>query len=454
MRRWLVCVCLLFSFVAGQASGAEKSKPNLIIIIADDLAWNDVGCYGHPHIRTPHLDRMAKQGMRFDAAFLTISSCSPSRCSILTGRYPHSTGAGELHMPLPADQVTFAALLKKAGYYVAAGGKWHLGNNAKSHFDRIEAGRPSGCEKWIKMLKDRPKDRPFFMWMAAIDAHRPYSKKIIDKPHTRKDVVVPPFLPDVPATRDDLAAYYDEVSRLDEYVGKVLAELERQGIAKNTLVLFMSDNGRPFPRCKTTVYDSGVKTPFIVRWPARVKAGTVCDSLVSAVDIAPTFMQLAGLKPSPKFQGKSFVKLLDDPKATIREYVFAEHNWHDYQAHERSARSKDFLYIRNAFPHLPGTPPADAVRSPTYQAMVKMKNKLPKAQRGTFVMPRPKEELFDVRKDPHCLQNLASNPRYAATMERMRGALDVWVKRTEDDVPDNPTPDRYHRTTGVRLKPR
>ena len=457
MRKLVPLLFLLFSLALLSNTchaGDKTKKPNFIIIIADDVSWNDLGCYGHPHIRTPNLDKMAKDGMKFTHAFLTTSSCSPSRCSIMTGRYPHSTGAGELHQPLPADQVMFSELLRRAGYYCASAGKWHLGNPAMKQFDLVVGGRPSGCENWVKVLKERPKNRPFFMWFAAIDAHRPYSKNIIKKPHTKKDVIVPPFLPDNDDTREDLALYYDEVTRLDEYIGQVFAELERQGVADNTVVIFLGDNGRPFPRCKTTLYDSGIRTPFLVRWPDGIKGGSVCNSLVSSVDIAPTFVELAGAKESKTFQGVSFAKLLKDPKLRTRGHIFAEHNWHDFQAHERAVRSERYLYIKNAFPKLPGTPPADAVRSQTYQEMVALfaKGKLPKAQQGTFLKPRPAEELYDLKTDPHCLKNLVGDKSDHPELTSLRVALEHWRRVTNDRVPENPTPDKYHRTTGLRLK--
>ena len=178
--------------------------------------------------------------------------------------------------------------------------------------------------------------------------------------------MVPPYLPDVPEVRKDLALYYDEIGRLDRYVGEVLAELDRQGVAGNTLVLFLSDNGRPFPRCKTTLYDSGIRTPLIVRWPGHVGPGSRCCSLVSTIDIAPTVLKLAGLEPGPSFQGEDLSPLFRDPTAKVRDLIFAERNWHDYAAHGRAARSERFKYIRNDDHDPPLTPPADAVRSPTF----------------------------------------------------------------------------------------
>ena len=440
---------------ARAANRTNNARPNFIIFIADDQAWNDVGCYGHPSIRTPNIDKLAKDGIKFEYAFLTCASCSPTRCSVITGRYPHSTGARELHQSLPANQIAFPGLLKQAGYYTAMAGKWHLGQDAKKNFDMVaRGGGPSSCEKWVDTLKNRPKDKPFFMWFASVDPHRPYSPNTIDEPHKPEDVVVPPFLPDVPETRKDLAMYYDEITRMDDFIGQVLKELDKQSVAENTFVLFFSDNGRPFPRCKTTIYDSGVRTPLIVRWPKKVKTGTVCSNLVSVVDIAPTICELARVELSSRFQGKSFAPLLADPNKSIREYIFAEHNWHDYQAHERAVRSKQYLYIRNSFPKLPGTPPADAVRGPTFQNMRKLRNekKLPPHQMTCFVTPRPAEELYDVQKDPHSMNNLSYDPIYEDVLKKMRKVFQNWSQETDDWIPRQPTPDQFDRETGLRLK--
>ncbi|HEU5118895.1 MAG TPA: sulfatase, partial [Isosphaeraceae bacterium] len=421
------------------ALGFEDSKrPNLVLIIADDMAWDDCGAYGHPRIKTPNIDKLAHQGMRFDRAFLTTSSCSPSRSSIITGRYPHNTDAEELHWPLPAEQVTFVEKLKAAGYWTASAGKWHLGNAVKDRFDEVREANPagfqlstgkgpkgrmsaegsgaiqSGCDQWVPVLRDRPREKPFFLWLAALDPHRDYQPNTIPNPHKPEDVVVPPYLPDVLEVRKDLALYYDEISRLDHFVGEVMTELDRQGVADETLVLFLSDNGRPFPRGKTTVYDSGIRTPFLVRWPGHVEPGSVCSSLVSSVDIAPTFLSLAKLQPGPGFQGKDFSPLLEDPSKSIRDYVFAERNWHDYAARARAVRSERFEYIRNEDVERTMTPPADAVRSPTFVAMRRLRDQgeLTPAQRACFVSPRPVEELYDLKSDPDELHNLVNDPAY------------------------------------------
>lgn len=454
--RLLLPLVLALGWLAAAAEEKPQTpRPNFVVLIADDMGWNDCGAYGHPRIRTPNLDRLAREGLRFDRAFLTTSSCSPSRASILTGRYPHATGAAELHMPLPLSQRLLTEPLREVGYYTAAAGKWHLGAPAKARFDLVrEGGGPSGCENWLQVLRERPKDRPFFLWLAAVDPHRPYSPKPLPQPHAAGDAVVPPYLPDAPAVRADLGQYYDEIARMDGYVGRVLTELDRQDAARDTLVLFLSDNGRPFPRCKTTLYDDGIRTPFLVRYPARVKAGGVSSRLVSSVDLAPTVLDLAGVKALPTFQGKSFAALLAKPDAKVRDHAFAEHNWHDYRAHERAARSERYTYIRNWLPELPGTPPADAVRSPTFQLMREWRDagKLAPEQRGCFTLPRPTEELYDLQRDPNSLRNLAADPDYREPLAELRKALDRWREETGDTFnQDTLTPDRFDRETGNPL---
>ncbi|MBL4884878.1 MAG: sulfatase [Planctomycetaceae bacterium] len=460
IRELCLCLGLITGLFAGTHSllAEGQDRPNIILFIADDMGWDDCGAYGHPHIQTPNIDQLAREGMRFDNAYLTCSSCSPSRSSIITGRYPHSTGgAFQLHNPLPADQITFVELLKEAGYYTSLAGKLHPGKTTRDRFEKIySTGKKEtgGCGEWVKSLQERPTDRPFFLWLASLDPHRPYSPNIIPKPHTSADVVVPPYLPDVPETRGDLALYYDEISRFDHYVGEVLDELDKQSQRDNTMILFISDNGRPFPRCKTTIYNSGVKTPFIVRWPGVVKPGSHSNSLVSTVDIAPTFCNVAGLKGSKTFQGVDFQPLLKNPEQTIRDHTFSEHNWHDFDDHQRSCHSLRFNYIRTAYTDFPGTPPADAVRSPTYQVMHKLKDQhlLNAAQLNPYLVPRPAEELYDVINDPHELYNLVNDPKYQAELRKQRARLNRWILETEDTIPQTRRPNGFDRVTGDAVK--
>jgi arylsulfatase A-like enzyme len=334
-------------------------------------------------------------------------------------------------------------------------GKTHVGPFGEGTFNLVRrGGGPSGCEQWVPTLRDRPKDKPFFLWLAAFDPHRDYQPGAIPDPHDPAKVMIPPYLPDTPEVRKDLALYYDEVGRLDRYVGEVLAELDKQGVANETLVVFLSDNGRPFPRCKTTLYDSGTRTPLIARWPGRIKPGSTCGGLVSTIDLAPTVLTLAGAEVPAAMQGTSIAKLFQDPAATVRGYVFTEKNWHDFDDHARAVRTTRYKYIRHSYTDIPLTPPADAVKGATFQAMRTLRDagKLTPEQRVVFTKPRPAEELYDVQADPDELKNLAADPTHADRLKELRAALDRWAKETNDAVPAERTPDGFDRETGVQLK--
>jgi N-sulfoglucosamine sulfohydrolase len=440
-------------------ASAETAQPNFVFIIADDVSPDDLACYAKSPVQTPNLDRLASEGRVFDRAYLTCSSCSPTRCSIITGRYPHNTGAPELHMPLPADQFMFPAALREAGYFTVLAGKNHMGPAVGAAFDKITSPRgPGGEQQWVKHLRERPRDKPFFMWFASTDAHRDWQTTDADPTYDPADVVVPPFLVDGPETRQDLADYYHEISRLDRFVGNVRAELERQGIAENTYLIFASDNGRPFPRSKTRLYDSGVKTPFIVWRPDTIKP-TRTESIISVIDLAPTLLQLAGVAIDPRVQGVSFASVLAKPRAAVRDYAFSEHNWHVGQAHERSVCDGRWLYIRNAYPELR----SECVESgPEYPAGKELwaahnAGKLNADQGDIFLQPRPTEELYDVQADPDQLDNLAATDdgqaANAATLAKLRGLLDEWTAETGDTVPTNPTPSRPVTGRGQGMEP-
>jgi arylsulfatase len=436
------------------AKDSKQARPNFVLIMGDDISVDDFGCYGHPHIRTPNIDGLAAGGVRFTNAYLTASQCSPTRCSIITGRYPHNTGAPELHMHLPEGQPLFPLRLKQAGYYTLAAGKWHMGSYPKRAFSyRVSGKGPGGEADWVSCLRERPRDKPFFMWFSSYDAHRRWDPDEDAKPHEPEDAVIPPYMADFPGTRKDLASYYDEVQRLDRYVGLVVGELKRQGVLDNTVVMFMADNGRPFPRCKTWLYDSGIKTPLVVHWPkGTAKAGGVSNSLVSAIDIAPTILILAGVPVAAAMQGVSFAPLLEDTRRQVRSYAFAEHNWHDQAAHERMVRWGNYVYIRNAHPELDNLVAAHW-NEPSYRDLFALRGagKLTEAQADVFSSPRPAEALFDVSSDYHQLNNIAGDPKHREALEHLRKRMDEWQKCTGDTVPDNLTQDRFDRKTGKRL---
>ena len=434
----------LFAIISLLVSVANADdRPNFVFFITDDISAEDLGCYGNAFVETPHLDALAERGMRFNQAYLTISSCSPSRCSIISSRYPHNTGAPELHTSLPDDQVRFPKLLRDAGYYTVLSGKNHIAPLIET-FESISKGRgPSKSEDWVDLLANRPRDKPFFAWFGSSDAHRGWAIDDKNATYDPAEIEVPPYLYDGAATRDDLADYYHEVSRTDTFMSKLIKELKRQGIEDNTYVIYMTDNGRPFPRCKTRLYDSGIKSPFLITCPGKVSVG-VTESIISSIDVGPTILELAGVEADDRMQGVSFAKILNDPEAVTREVAFAEHNWHVYQAHMRMVRFGDFLYIKNSFPDRQ----AMCIEAdPTFPSGAELwekheEGKLNANQIDIFLNPRPARELYHVGDDPDQLTNLAENPEYAHQIAKMQKVLDQWSKETGDTVPDNPTPDR------------
>ncbi|MBK1792445.1 sulfatase family protein [Persicirhabdus sediminis] len=419
-------------------------RPNIVFIIADDISQEDLGCYGHPTIQSPHIDALAAAGMRFDNAYVTASSCSPSRCSIITGRYPHNTGAPELHQLLPDDQVTFTKLLRDAGYYTILSGKNHMiGRNSQAFEKRSNGRGPGRQEDWVELLQNRPKDKPFFAWFASVDAHRPWNFDDNAPTYEHDQVVVPPYIIDNEVTRTDFTGYYHEVSRYDYYIGEVVAELKSQGVLDNTLILVTADNGRPFPRCKTRLYDSGLKTPWIVHFPKLISQPATSDSLISSIDFSATCLELAGVEIPPSVQGVSFLPVLKDPKAKSRELIFGERNWHMYRGHERMVRFGDLVYIKNNTPNDSNLSYESGTNYPSGTEMWKAQaaGQLSAMQEQMF--ETQVEELFDLTKDPMQTNNLANNPEYAKALEQGRKLLGQWTKQTGDSVPDQLTPDKH-----------
>ena len=443
----------------GSITGASTQRPNVVLIIADDVSA-DFSCFGG-QVETPHIDGLALDGVRFDNAYVTASSCSPSRNSIITGRYPHNTGAPELHMNLPEGQFMFPQALKEAGYYTVLSGKWHMGEATRPAFDLLDAAHypndPTGAVNWIQILQQRPKDRPFFLWYSAFDAHRPWEGDAEARPHDPAALDLPVGIPDTPIARADFASYCDEVRRFDRYVGAVVAELKAQEVFENTLILVLSDNGRPFPRSKTSLYDSGMKTPLVAHWPeGRFQAGAVSDSLVSSIDLAPAILEAAGLPLAAQLQGHSLLPICRDPEVETRDLLFGERNWHVQRACGRLVRQGDWVYMRD---FTPGSYSFQMVNHEdgAYAELLRLRaeGELSAVQSEVFSTDRPEELLFNVSDDPDQLNNLAANPEHRQILLTLRRALDDWQARTGDSIPewDQMTPDRHDRETFERLYP-
>lgn len=446
-KHW-ICICIT---LVNYLCFAQNQTPNFIIFIADDVSWNDFSCYGNVDVQTPNIDKLAKDGLKFTNVYLTSSSCSPSRNSIMTGRYPHNTGAAELHTEPPIKMLSFPEVLKNNNYFTMQAGKFHMGKYAKRGFNISYDDKDNGNggeKKWLKSVKERPLDKPFFMWFAAFDAHRPWGTNEFSGAHAPSTITTPSYLARKKNTKKDLAQYYDEIKRFDYHIGTVVKELKKQKVLNNTVIIIMADNGRPFPHSKTRVNDRGMKTPFIVHWPNQISKNKESISLISAIDIAPTIMSLAKIEIPDQFQGYSFENILKRPKKRFRNYIFSEHNWHDYEAHERMVRNEDFLYILNSRPLEAQTGPADAVGSPSFKDLLDMKEvgRLSAMQADIFLTPRPKEELYNISEDPLQLLNIASDPKYKTALIKMRNVLRDWMRETSDNIPDKITKDWYTKT--------
>lgn len=413
---------------ARAASDAGR-RPNILVFIADDAGARHFGCYGNAAVRTPHIDRLSAGGVTADNAMLTTPQCSPSRISILTGLYPHATGAEDLHMPMPERHTTVPGHLRKAGYFTGHMQKKHEGPHSDRQFDWYDPG----MERFDAFL-DAAGERPFFLWCAFDDPHRPYQPGTLPEPHDPGAVELPPFMADTPETRADVALYYDEIGRMDAVIGRFLRVLEARGLDEDTLVVFLSDNGAPFPREKGTVYDAGVCTPLIFRWPGVVPRGMRHDGLMSVIDLAPTFLSLAGVEVPAEMHGEDLSAGLRDPSRWRRDAAFSERNWHDCDEHIRSVRTPRYRLVHNAYIGLPFGSPADVSASPSWHALyaLKQEGRLSPAQSLLFAVPRPEIEFYDTVEDPWEITNLAADPAYQPHIAEHYAMLAQWRADTGD----------------------
>jgi len=424
----------------------SQKPPNFLILIADD-AGMDLGCYGNPAIRTPNIDRLAESGMMFEKMFLTSPQCSPSRISILTGKYPHTTRTEDLHTPLPANEKFITYYLRIADYYTGHNGKTHWGEYGNLQFDWY-SDQFGDFEKFLEQANGQS----FFFWTGFYDPHRVYEENAIAQPHSPSEVIVRDHLVDDHRTRKDIALYYDEISRMDSVIGSYLEILENKKLTESTYILVLSDNGAPFPREKGTLYDTGIQTPFIVSGP-NVPKGELYDGLTSIIDLAPTLLSLAGIEKPEGMQGTGFTELLKGNFGFTRDFIFSERNWHDCDEHMRSVRSNRFKLILNAYTEKPHGTAADLANSPSWYSLLEKKEKksLTVEQGLIFSVPRPSVELYDLSSDPREYHNLAPDPDYRSIAYDLLGVLQEWMNETDDFPPTRRTrPDHTDRISGIR----
>jgi len=429
----------------------DSGLPNILIIICHDLG-QQLGCYGDPSLRTHNLDRLAQEGVRFENHFCTTPLCSPSRGSIITGRYPHTNGlVGLAHrgFDLNEGEVTMAHYLKRKGYETHLFGFEHEAREpdiAKLGYEFLHRERPFKCAnvtpQLLAFLQARAaKESPPFLAMTGYsEVHRAFDQEMYT-PDDPEEVFIPPYLPDTPEVRLDLAQFHGLIHAVDECVGKIFKTLEEKGLAENTWVIFTTDHGIAFPRAKSTLYDPGIKTALLMRWPTRsglppVRAGSrgegfaggrVFRELISNIDLLPTILEATGAEVPESIQGKSFLALLQGRKFEPREEIFAEKTYHDIYDPIRAIRTTRFKYIRS-FEKMPNLPlPSDIRKSLSARSV-------PEEFKGE----RPLVELYDLEADPDEMNNLVGNPEYAEVEKELDAMLTKWLEDTEDPILKGP----------------
>ncbi len=430
---------------AAQPAAPTPRRPNIVWISNEDMSPH-LGVYQDPLARTPVLDRLAAQSLRYTRAFTTAPVCAPSRAAIITGMHQNAIGAQ--HMRTTEDRVpelpgpylavppfyvkAFPEYLRAAGYFTT--------NRAKTDY---QFGEPFTI--WDRLgrdahWRDRPdRSQPFFSVFNLVVTHEsqifPTSPARKGKPLVTDPakLAVPPYYPDTPAVREELARMYDNIADMDREVGVILKQLEDDGLADDTIVFYWSDHGDGVPRAKRSLYDSGLRVPLMLRWPKTLRAGSVSDELVSSIDLAPTVLAMAGVAIPSHLQGRVIV----GPKAgPAPEMVFAARDRMDIEYDMmRSARDARFLYIRNFSPELPY---AGHIVYRNQSAIMQEWLRLQAA--GLLREPaalwmrvqRPAEELYDTAADPHQIHDLAADPAHRATLERLRRAVADWMTRIGD----------------------
>ncbi len=442
----------------------DDSKTNILLILSDDHCVPFLGCYGNPDLKTPNIDRLAKEGILFEKAYTTAPQSVPSRSSILTGRNVLDVQMLRFSAPLDKNIITFPELLRKSGYYTGICGRsYHLDGSGNAppettetlkefgmqtfsqRVDYLKSGSDTEVLSLVEEFLDQKKDgKPFFLWVNYSDPHRIYNAKEFE-PDPRT-INLPELMPDTKLLREDLAGYLGEIQRLDHNIGLLLKELEQRGQLENTLILFMGDNGGALLRGKGTLYDLGIHVPLLVRWPGKIKPGKTTDILISGEDIAPTLLQAAGLSPEEKMTGKSFLQTLTGEEKDVREYVFAVRGAHGSglplsTVHFDLSRvifNKKFKLIYNPLFQLPYWP-VDFSDNDFWKELIQLNTdkKLDKRFDNTaiFTSQRPIFELFDLEKDPGEFINLAGKEEYREIEHTLKAALHRWMIIYRDIVP-------------------
>ena len=490
------CAIALLTLGLGavQLSAADHNGKNVILIVVDDMGFQ-AGCYGDEVIQTPAVDRLAATGTRFTRASCTTASCSASRSVLMTGRHNHSTGHyghahGYNHFSTFDTVPSLPVMLGEAGYRTCSIGKYHLAPEYVYRFEDYRNDGIQGARNSVRMAAnavewlEEKDERPFFLYWCTSDPHRgggpgnfanynnqeenpyPDCERVQYRP---EDITPPPWLPDNDAVRTELAEYYQAINRLDQGLGKLLDWLDESGHADDTLVIFLSDNGPPFPGAKTNLHQPGMNLPLVVRNPDAEQHGVTCDARATWVDIVPTVLDFCDVTPAPrpaiqrrenvgppdyvgpdgtplrgakrggkevpvKFHGRSFLGILEQEHPKGWNETYASHTFHEITMYYpmRVVIDGDHKLIFNIAHLLPYPFASDLYRSPTWQSALESGDRMYGLRPVDSYIYRPRFELYDLESDPWETNNLATSPDHQELLQRMQAKLQTWQKQTQD----------------------
>ncbi len=428
----LAC-CVLSAFTA---AGDTEPPPNFLVVLADDCTFRDIGCYGG-QAHTPEIDRLASEGMQFTRCFQAAPMCSPTRHNLYTGQYPVKTGAYPNHTFVKSGTQSIADYLKPAGYRIALSGKKHINPKAEFPFEYSGKGNNPDMQVVNRLFAEcADSETPFCLLACSNEPHTPWNKGDRSR-YPPEEIELPPYIVDTPEVRESFSKYLAEVTYFDGQVGRLLTLLEEHGLAENTVVIVLSEQGNALPFAKWTCYDSGLQSAMLVRWPGRVEAGSVSDAMVEYVDLLPTLLDLADIPADPSIDGRSFQGVLAGNRDHHKEHVFGIMTTNGiingtdcYPI--RSVRSETHKLIVNLNDQATFT--NACTRSQEFRSMVAAADAGEEtAQRLVKrYQHRPAVELYDVRNDPLEMTNLADAPGSDAVIAELQAELDQWMQAQGD----------------------
>lgn len=436
--RYLLGLLLLVTMVCSAAP-----QRNVLLLISDDQGL-DAGCYGNPIVRTPNIDRLASEGMLFTQGYAAVSSCSPSRSVLYTGMYNHANGqyglAHAAHNQRTRPEVrTLPAILNEQGYVTGVIGKEHVETRETYPFHKrppVANRRPPALRKATAEFLQSLGEKPFFLVVGFGDTHRPFPPNPPERlsSTTAAQLRLPDFLPDVPDVRRDYANYIASVDSLDRCVGAVLGALSDAGKTTSTLIIFVSDNGIPFPGAKTNLYDPGIHLPMIVSMPDASRETTSTNAMMSWIDVAPTILDFTGAPGAEAMHGRSVLPLFADPDAPGWDRIFASHTFHEITMYYpmRCVRTRDYKLIWNLAYQLPYPIAGDLLGSPTWKAMQGDPQQRVGQRTMQQYLHRPEFELYDLRNDSGELHNIADKPESAEKLKELKTQINEMMRKTKD----------------------